>query len=39
VNLFSKVLASRAESYDLHCVAGRSRPVKTLSISLPDHAS
>jgi hypothetical protein len=39
VNLSSKVQASSTGSYDLCCITGRSRPVKTLLESLPDHAS
>jgi hypothetical protein len=39
VNLLSKVLASSTGSYDLCYVASSNRPVKTLSMSLPNHDS
>jgi hypothetical protein len=39
VNLSSEVLSSSIGFYNLCYVAGHSWPVKTLSESLPDHAS
>jgi hypothetical protein len=39
VNLSSEVQASPTGSYDLCCIVGRSRPVKTLLKCLLDHAS
>jgi hypothetical protein len=39
VNLSSEVQASPTGSYDLCCIVGHSRPVKTLLKCLLDHAS